>query len=160
MMWVVSWCQELNAVDENEQGEFTMIQMYALFGVVYPITKPEDYMSATVRKALPVFKKLNLLQLDGLKHFVRQLQQQQAGEAEKNGEWDQPAFVRPASPKTARQVGGRARRAGQHDRAAMNASTLPDHATSSVRFASSEPRFVTRVCSATSTSIPQRRNVE
>src|ERR1051326_664939 len=87
----------------------------------------------------------------------RREDQKQAGHTEKDGERDQPASMRFAAPKPARQVRDRSRRAGDDDRASMNASAFPDHATSSFRFVSNDPRFTTRVRPATRTSMPQRR---
>ena len=81
------------------------------------------------------------------------------GQAQKDGQRHQPALAGVALPHSARQVRDRSAGAAEHDQPAPDPATLLDHATSSFGFAG-DARFVTRVCPATSTSIPQRRNVE
>src|SRR6202011_1526173 len=70
------------------------------------------------------------------------------------------ALVRAAIPQSSRQLYDRSASTAQHDQPTLDPSTFLDHATSSFGFVRGDARFVNRVCPATSTSIPQRRNVE
>src|SRR5262245_21762671 len=85
--------------------------------------------------------------------------QHEAEETEEDGERHEPPLVRVAPPQAADQIGDRPSDAAEHDQPARHAPAF-FHATSSLsRLADADARLVTIVEPATSTSIPERRNV-
>src|SRR5262249_49711385 len=87
--------------------------------------------------------------------------QDQAEEAQKHRKWHEPSKSGFIAPQAADEIGNRPARTGDHDQATVEAAALfEDHASVSLSVvAGAAGGFVTTVEPATSTSIPQRRNV-
>src|SRR5262245_24098409 len=91
----------------------------------------------------------------------RRKNQNQPEEAQEDGERHEPSMSGLVAPQAASEIGDRSTRARHHDQATVEASALfEDHDPDSFRdVAGAAADFVTTVDPATSTSMPQRRNV-
>src|SRR5262245_5443709 len=86
--------------------------------------------------------------------------QHEPEQAEKHRQRNQPALAGVAAPEAARQLRGRSCRAADHDHPPAESSTLLEHqAYSLIDGIDTATRLVTMPVPATSTSMPQRRNV-
>src|SRR5262245_16932661 len=91
----------------------------------------------------------------------RRENQDQAEETEEDGERHEPPVSGLVAPQAAGEIGNRSASGRNHDQATVEAASLfEDHSPDSFSdFAVAAADFVTTVDPATSTSMPQRRNV-